>query len=348
MNKPDICVLLNGWGGLGGPSIVECIRRNPDRRKIKVVCADASPKPILDLKADRFAILPRGGHPSYMDSLMDLCRQEGVDVILPGSGPEIVTISKHLKRVKTEGVTTTVSEYDQIRPLLDKSEAYRVLQDQNYVPEFEHVTDASSLLAAVRRMGYPQRPVCFKPSLYVNSGGAKGFRILRGSNDALTSAMSCSEIDYSSINRLSKTKKQLDLLAMEYLPGKEFSVYALSDHGKLIYCIPNLREQMVGPYTFEASTVPANDEIVGICKSVVKRFGLSYNTNIQLKESNTGSLKLVEINPRMGGSIALPAAAGINLPYLGIKIALGESIPLNLKPARTRMIRYVDEMYTEA
>lgn len=348
IGKPDICVLLNGWGGLGGTGIMECIRHNPDQRKIKVVCADAAPKPVLGFKADVFSILPRGDHPSYMDSLMNLCHQEGVDVMLPGSGPEIVTISKHMDRIRSEGIAATVDEYDKLRPLMDKAGVYRALQDEGtYVPKFEHVADASSLLSAIRRIGYPKRPVCFKPSSYVNTGGSRGFRILRSSNDAMTLTTSCSEIDYDSVSRLSEIKRHLDLLVMEYLPGREFSVYAISDNGKMMYCVPNLRENMIGPRTFGASTKDTNGEIVRICKSVLEKFQLSYNTNIQLKESEEGKLKLVEINPRMGGSIMLPAAAGINLPYMSIKMALGESIPLNLKQAHVRMVRYVKELFVE-
>ena len=347
MDNPDICVLLNGWGGLGGTGIIECMRRNPDRRKVRVVCADASPKPVLSIKADGFFILPRGDHPSYMDSLVDLCQREGVDVMLPGSGPEIVAISRHLARIRSEGMAATVDEYDRIRPLMDKAEAYRALQDEDYTPKFEHVADASSLLPAIHRMGYPEYPVCFKPSSYVASGGSRGFRVLRKSNDAMTPVVSSDEIDYGSVSRMSETKKRLDLLVMEYLPGREFSTYTLSNHGKMVYCVPNLRECMVGPRTFEASTMPADDKITNICKSIVEKFGLSYNTNIQLKESVDGKLKLVEINPRMGGSIALPAAAGINLPYMAVKMALGEPVPQNLKQARIRMIRYVSELFVE-
>lgn len=134
---------------------------------------------------------------------------------------------------------------------------------------------------------------------------------------------------------------------MEYLPGREFSVYAISDNGKMAYCVPNLRESMMGPRTFGASTQDANGEIARICKSVLEKFRLSYNTNIQLKESDDEKLKLVEINPRMGGSIALPSAAGINLPYMAVKMALGESIPPNLKQAHVRMVRYVKEIFVE-
>ena len=326
---------------------MECMRHNPDHRKVRVICADASPKSILSLKADEFSILPRGDHPSYMDSLMDLCRREGVDVMLPGSGPELVTISRHLDRIRSEGVAATVDEYDRISPLMDKAEAYRMLQDGDYIPKFEYVADATSLLPAIHRMGYPEHPVCFKPSSYVASGGSRGFRVLRESNDALTPTVSPSEIDYDSVSRMSETEKQLDLLVMEYLPAREFSVYTLSDRGKIMYCVPNLRESMVGPRTFEASTVPTDDKIAAVCKSIVERFGLSYNTNIQLKESEDRKLKLVEINPRMGGSIALPTAAGINLPYMAVKMALGEPVPLNLKQAHIRMVRYVSELFVE-
>ena len=72
---------------------------------------------------------------------------------------------------------------------------------------------------------------------------------------------------------------------------------------------------------------------------------LNYNVNIQIKLSKSGQPKVVEINPRMGGSIALSAAAGVNLPYFAIKLALKEKLPRRKIIYNTKMIRYWKELF---
>ena len=47
----------------------------------------------------------------------------------------------------------------------------------------------------------------------------------------------------------------------------------------------------------------------------------------------------------MGGSIVLPAAAGLNLPYFAVKQALGEKLPKNKTFRNTKMIRYWKELF---
>ena len=74
---------------------------------------------------------------------------------------------------------------------------------------------------------------------------------------------------------------------------------------------------------------------------------LDYNINIQMRYSSDGIPKMVEINPRVSGTIVLCTAAGANMPYLGVKLALGESIPPVDPEYGTRMIRYWEEVFLD-
>lgn len=350
MAESDICILLNGWGGFGGTGIIDCLRDNPEGRKIRIVSTGIFHVPAMEFKSDRFHILPRGDSPEYIAHLLDLCKREKIDVVLPGSSPEIMAISQNMKRIESEGMCVALDSYENIGSFFDKSKAYDMLKEKGVVvPEFVRVERAQELLPALERLGYPDKVVCFKPFTYYKSGNARGFRVLRQSNTLFSTMLGefANEIDYDSVRRLAESHQRLDVLAMEYLPGPEFSVYVLSERGKMLYCVPNLRKKTVGSYTFEASTVK-DARIWDICEKIVKAFGLSYNTNIQMRESEDGILKIVEINPRMGGSIVLPKAAGINMPYLSIKQALGESIPYDKKHAEITMARYIKETFGDS
>lgn len=345
----NISVLLTGWGGFAGTSIIDCLKNNYEKRKIRVICADMAKKPILQYKADGFHILPKGNSTNYISSLIKLCKKEHIKVVMPGSGPEIISISKNIERLTSNNIYPTIMSFSKIKKIMNKSQMYKILHENKIsVPDYYYVNNGKKLLQSIRLLGYPKRPVCFKPSSYSSSGGARGFRILRKINSLektiLDNKPGSSEIDFESVLRLSKIKKKLDLLIMEFLPGKEYSVYVFAKNGKMLYCVPNVRDRLEQHYSFEAH-VESNSDIEKICKKIVEIFDLNYNVNIQLKFSRYGKPKVVEINPRMGGTIALPMAAGINLPYFALKQALGEKIPKNKKFHKSQMIRYWKELF---
>ncbi len=349
MRKKTISVLLNGWGGFAGTSIIDCLKNNFENRNVKVICTDIEQKPLLQHKADDFYILPKGNSKNYVKSLLNLCKKEQIDVIMPGSAPEIYTVSKNLNLLISKNIFPTVSDFASIKKTLDKVKTYQTLQKFNIpTPKFFRVKNKKQFLNALKSLGYPTNPICFKPSPYVLSGGARGFRILRKENTLekiiLHQKPGSSEIDYQTALNFVKNTPKLDLLVMEYLPGKEYSVYVFADKGHMLYCIPNLRERLQQFYSFEAST-QKNKMIKSICRRIIEALNLDYNINIQLKLSKNGKPKVVEINPRMGGSIVLPCVAGINLPYLAVKHALKEKIPKQQNFHKAKMIRYWKEFF---
>ena len=99
-------------------------------------------------------------------------------------------------------------------------------------------------------------------------------------------------------------------------------------------------------YSFRASIVE-NKQICNICKKIVKILGLDFNVNLQFKMSAGGIPKLIEINPRIGGTIILPSVAGVNLPYLAIKKALNEKFSARKSIKKITMIRYWKELYIQ-
>ena len=78
-----------------------------------------------------------------------------------------------------------------------------------------------------------------------------------------------------------------------------------------------------------------------------KTLELSSNVNIQFKNSKNHTPKLIEINPRIGGTIILPSVSGINMPYLAIKQCLNEKILPIKKSKEVRMIRYWKELFLQ-
>jgi len=234
---------------------------------------------------------------------------------------------------------------------MNKDNVYKILERNKIpIPNYYLVKNYKEFIIAIKSLGYPKNPVCFKPSQYSYTGGGRGFRVLRNKNTIdeiiLRNKPGSSEIDYESAIRLFKKIKNFQLLVMEYLPGKEYSCYVFAKNGTTIYSITNLRERVEQSYSFEAIIIQ-NKKISQLCKKIIKIFNFSYNINIQFKISKSGNPKVIEINPRIGGTIVLPVAAGVNLPYLGIKLALNEKITNQNISFNTKMIRYWKEFFTK-
>ena len=54
---------------------------------------------------------------------------------------------------------------------------------------------------------------------------------------------------------------------------------------------------------------------------------------------------MIEVNPRLTAGVVACAAAGVNMPYLGVKRLLGESLPEVKVRYGTRMSRRYQETF---
>ena len=93
--------------------------------------------------------------------------------MLPQSSFDLEGLAAHRDRFP---VPVLVSSPDTIHRSNDKAETYALLQRLGVKgPDFRRVNGAREVEAAARELGYPDRPVCFKP---VFSSGSRGFRVL--------------------------------------------------------------------------------------------------------------------------------------------------------------------------
>ncbi|MEM2175125.1 MAG: ATP-grasp domain-containing protein, partial [Candidatus Micrarchaeia archaeon] len=232
---------------------------------------------------------------------------------------------------------------------INKAKTYQALSiNKLFIPKFKVVHSLRDFIEAAKFLEYPKNPICVKPSI---SHGGIGLRII---NPYINRFELYSKYKPDStfttyeeiISILKEAKKFPELVVMEYLPGDEYSVDVLAYKGKTLIAIPRLRLAIRAGIT-DIGMVISNKELRDISKKIVKCLGLSYNINIQFKYSSEKKPKLIEINPRVSGSIVFCTAAGVNLPYLAIKLALGEKIKLPRIKYNLKMFRFLDEIFVE-
>jgi carbamoyl-phosphate synthase large subunit len=136
--------------------------------------------------------------------------------------------------------------------------------------------------------------------------------------------------------------KRDDLVFQEYLPGTEYTVDVLSDlNGKPLMAVPRIRMQTrAGISTKGRVLKDASLEID--CMKIAECIGIRGPCCMQMKESGDGRLKLIEVNPRMGGGTIFTTLAGANFPALLLDMIEGKQITLPTISEIT-VIRYFEE-----
>lgn len=344
----DIRVIVTAAGAPGAPGIMKSLRLNGER-KIEIVGTDMDPDAVGLLMAERGHVVPAGTDPQFVPTMLDLAEKEQVDVILPLATYELMSFSENIARFEEIGVKVPVSKPDALRTANDKGLLYEFVREHSLPsPESIMVSSYDEFERAVQKLGYPEDPVCLKPRI---GKGSRGFRILDADVDRYDLLMNYKpNHTISTLEEISPILREADpfprLVVMEHLPGVEYSVDLLLRDGTPLAVLPRPREVTKLGISF-MGRIEKNSELEDLASRIAKEIGLEYNINMQFKYSKERVPKIIEINPRVSGTIVMCTGAGVNLPYLGVKLALGEDIPPIQPRYETRMIRYWGEIFID-
>jgi len=323
----SITVLITAAGNVFMPGTTECLRKNGERH-IRLIGADMNDDPTMLEMVDAYYPVPRGDDPAYVDTLLEICKREKVDVLLPIMSVELNALAENRERFREVGTFVSVSDPGALEIANDKLRLLQFMSREMLpCPRFQPVKTVQELKAAARALGYPGKRVCVKATC---GSGSRGFRILNAAvsrfdrffHDKPTSAEITLE-EFLSV--LGEKPGFPELLVMEYLPGDEFTVDLLADHGKVLYncCRKGLR--MENSIMLDSVVVDRPD-IGELCAQVTQRLGLDGNIGFDIRENENGEPMIMECNPRITAGIPVFFYAGVNLPYLCVKKALGEPL----------------------
>jgi len=335
--------MVTASGAPGTAALLRALRENGER-EVRLVGVDMSERSIGRHLCDAFHLVPAGSDPGYADAVLELVERERVDVVLPQSSFDLPGLAAARERFP---VPVLVSSPETVRRSNDKAETYALLQRIG-VPtiEFRRVAGAREVEAAARELGYPDRPVCFKP---VFSSGSRGFRILDPTVDRAHQLLH--ERPGSVAMRLEEALELLpaeggtELLVMELANGGERTVDGIADGERIVLGHPKTREGMRAGLAMYFVTLE-DDGLMEIADRIVRELGIEWFLNIQLVGEH-----VVEVNPRIS---TIVYQEDLNLPWLGVKRALGEisddelaSLRARVRPGRTAL-RYFDQVEFDA
>ncbi|MBL8485323.1 MAG: ATP-grasp domain-containing protein [Rhodocyclaceae bacterium] len=290
------------------------IRAADPGRNYELVASSPNPNALVRLAVDAFHEEPAGLRGlAYLEWCAAFCRRERIDIFVPGKEAALIAGEREYFDACGTRVLSCAT-----RPTLDllhdKARFYAMVDcPEAPPPDWLACASPAQFDDAYACLKREHAELCIKPAVSVYG---IGFRRVREDCSAwhLFAGGHDYQIDLPSLRAMLQEQAEFPvLLVMEFLGGHEYSVDCVASHGNLKFAVARRKPLRAG----QGQTIDTRADIEAACARIVRQFGLNGWVNIQFREGRRG-LRLLEVNPRMSGGIAMACLAGPNLPFLGL------------------------------
>ncbi len=285
----EIRLLVTSAGSTASQGLLLELRRRPRSIRPFLVAADVKPLHGGLGIAERDVTIVGGSEPEYISKLEQLATQLRLDLIVPVFEPELRACSQHDS--ETLGGA---------RLLLSGARTIDVCRSKRRLSE---ALTAAGVLSPdlVAEPGVGDLPLFARPD--VGTGGQRARKI----SDAR--------------ELLGALAGEGDLVFTRCLDGREISVDGFAwPAGTLRHAICRTRDEVKGGLAVR-STVVDGERARTLAAAVAAALELRGFFNLQYRET-TGGESVFDVNPRLGGGMALSFRAGLD-PLRCIRFALG-------------------------
>lgn len=231
--------------------------------------------------------------PDFIDEINRIVELYKIEFIIPAHDPAVLKMAEYQSVIKATVITSCAATCKVCR---SKRTTYEI---------FEKLIPTPKIYEISQHMHFP---VFLKPDV---GQGSKG----------TYKAYSKEEVDFY-------LKKDTTLLALEYLPGKEYTVDCFTDkNGNLLFAEGRERRRINNGISVNSKQAynPRFKEIAEIINQTLSFQGVWF---YQVKERVNGELVLMEIAPRIAGTMALFRAVGINFIQLSLFDRMGFEVSI--------------------
>jgi carbamoyl-phosphate synthase large subunit len=318
-------VLLTCVGGEFGPYMVNAIKNGA--HKARVVGIDHNPQAVGRPFCDVFVQAPTGQDSAYPAFISQLVKDQKIDLIIPTSDEEALTLSQMKGALPNTVVATVGTEL--LTKISSKTATYRLLEEHQLpCPDWAEVSDWDQLLATAEGFLKKHRRIVVKPA--ISRGGRDVFH-LQTEECETTIRMKETYLSFSTFK--SNLKKELErhypLVVMEELEGPVHDLDMLAWEGHPLAVVPRKRLDSDNPNS--GHLVLDNPAFVEMGKNIIERLQLSWLYDCDFMFDKQGQPKIIEINPRQSGSVSISIAAGMPLLDHVISLAKNEPVSAGLK-----------------
>jgi carbamoyl-phosphate synthase large subunit len=307
--------------GAGGPAAIAAMKSLRAEDSVELLAADMDPwaAGLYLVPAWARTLIPAGAAPGFADALLARCGTLGVDVVLPTVDAELRPLARAREEFTAAGIQLLLAPAAALDVILDKLLLVQHCAGVVRVPR----TEVFGPSVDPAQWGYP---VVVKPR---QGSGSRGVVIA------------------GSAAELAALHRSAELIVQEFLPGEEYSVDVLADAGgRVIASVPRLRARVDSGVSVGGRTVH-DPEVEWFGRAVAQATGVTFVANVQCKRDGAGAPALLEVNPRMPGTLGLTIASGVDMPRLALAALLGQPLPANIDFCERAVVRFLDERFID-
>jgi carbamoyl-phosphate synthase large subunit len=322
MEKVEAAVAITGMNATDNPApgvaVARSLRHEPEfaGRILGLGYDTLDPGFYSEGLLDGGAILPfpSAGREALRDRLQWVRAEMGIDVLIPTLDSELramLAIAADLQKAGTRTFLPSLESLERAsKPQLPRlADAGRIP-----IPPSEPILGADAIAKLGTRFGYP----------LVVKGVYYGATIAHNEQDA-TAAFHRYAAQWG-----------LPVIVQKFIPGEEYNVAALGDgHGNMAGAVAMRKTMLTDKGKGWCGVAIDNHDLTALTENVIGELGWRGPLEVEiLRESGSGEYYVIEINPRFPAWIYLSAGAGLNLPYLTVRLALGLPLPSPLPSYR--------------
>ena len=250
----------------------------------------------------------------YARNVERIVKRLRFDVFFPVSDWSLLPISKHRDRI-TPYVRLPLASHESILQCFDKQSTLELASKVGLpIPQTRQARNSSELELAAKEMNYP---CVVKPRWSIVWQRDRAFARRGGFVNSPSELIAT----YRSIHRYFPFP-----LIQEYVPGANYSVAALYNHGKPrgFCCIKVQRAwPRSGGNSCCRESVKLDPQMKEYTEKLLEALNWHGVAEVEFRlDPRDNTPKLMEINPRFWGSLCVAVKAGVDFPYLLYKIAM--------------------------
>lgn len=274
-------ILVTAVGGDVACAALRCIKNSKYKDVLIYGCDINTYIQGTDYIDKFFKVTPFSDEKLYITNIKSICKEYGIDYILPITEAEIAIFNGHLKYFDKENIKLIINKQEIIEVCLDKYKTAYFLKKNNI-----DVPDTYMLKEYYNQC---QFPIILKPNK--GCGGIKNLIIKN--NKEFECFLNSSEINYYKENYI--VQKYIGTESEEYTVG----VFSNGISTKTIILKRRLSAAGFSNYV-ETCIDPV---IENIMDKIAKAFNLKGSINVQLRKDGNKYL-IFEINPRISSTVA--------------------------------------------
>ena len=226
--------------------------------------------------------------PDFIAVLNRIIKLYKIDYIIPAHDTAVTTMAENQPLINAEVITSDTETCNICR---SKGETYKLFEKLIPTPAIYQMTDTMDF------------PVFLKPDI---GQGTKG----------TFTVSTQEEVEFYS-------SKDETLLAMEYLPGDEYTIDCFTNKdGKLLFAEGRIRNRISNGISVNSTQIK-NEQFHKMAEIINNTLSFRGVWFFQVKERESGEMVLMEISPRIAGTMALYRNTGVNFILLSLFDRMG-------------------------